>query len=95
MFAQEQAMKTKMGSRRNSTLSLTSALGRSGLVTPRPNRFTPGKNPVPIVYEAGRVPGPFWTDAENIACTDIRSPDRTARSESLYRLSYPDPPFVL
>jgi len=35
--------------------------------------------------------GPVWTDVENIASTGIRSPDRTARSESLYRLSYPGP----
>ena len=30
--------------------------------------------------------------AENLAPTRIRSPDRPARSESLYRLSYPGPP---
>ena len=29
--------------------------------------FTPGKNPVPILQEAGWVPGQVWTDAENIA----------------------------
>jgi hypothetical protein len=28
---------------------------------------------------------------ENLAPTGIRSPDRPARSKSLYRLSYPDP----
>jgi hypothetical protein len=30
-------------------------------------------------------------DAENLSPTWIRSPDRAARSESLYRLSYPGP----
>jgi hypothetical protein len=35
--------------------------------------------------------GPVWTGAENLAPTGIQSPDRPARSESLYRLSYPDP----
>ena len=35
-------------------------------VTPWPH-FTPGKDPVPIVQEAGWVPGPVWTGAENIA----------------------------
>jgi hypothetical protein len=30
-----------------------------------------------------------WTGAENFAPTGIRSPDRPARSQSLYRLSYP------
>jgi hypothetical protein len=35
-------------------------------VTPRP-LFTPGKDPVPIVQEAGWAPGPVWTVAENLA----------------------------
>ena len=35
-------------------------------LTPRP-LFTPGKDPVPIVQEAGWVPGPVWTGAENLA----------------------------
>jgi hypothetical protein len=48
-------------------------------VTPRP-LFTPGKNPIHIVQEAGWAPGAFWTGAENIAPTGIRSPDRQARS---------------
>jgi hypothetical protein len=56
--------------------------------TPRPY-FTPGKDPVPIVQEAGWAPGPVWTGAENLAPTGIRSPDRPARSQSLYRLNYP------
>jgi hypothetical protein len=55
---------------------------------PRP-LFTPGKDPVPILQEAGWAPGPVWTGAENLAPTRIRSPDRPARSQSLYRLSYP------
>ena len=50
--------------------------------------FTPGKDPVPIVQEAGWVPGPVWTGTEILAFTGIRSPDRPARSQSLYRLSY-------
>ena len=57
-------------------------------VTPRPF-FTPGKDPVPIVQKAGWAPGPVWTGAENLASTGIRSPDRPARNQSLYRLSYP------
>ena len=59
-------------------------------VTPRP-LFTPGKDPVPIVQEAGWAPRPVWTVAENLADTGIRSPDRPARSQSLNRLSYPGP----
>ena len=54
-------------------------------VTPRP-LFTPGKDPVPIVQEAGWSPGPVWTGAENLASTWIPSPDRPTRSQSLYRL---------
>jgi hypothetical protein len=40
--------------------------------------------------EAGWAPGPVWTGEENLAATGIRSPDRPARSQSLYRLRYPD-----
>ena len=29
--------------------------------------FTPGKDPVPIVQEAGWAPGPVWTGGENLA----------------------------
>jgi len=45
---------------------------RRGLVvssTPQPN-FTPGKEPVPILQEAGRASGPFWR-AENLVPTGI------------------------
>jgi hypothetical protein len=34
---------------------------------PHPGRFTPGKEPVPIVQEAGCDPGPVWTGVENLA----------------------------
>jgi len=53
-----------------------------------PAALYPGKDLVPIVQEAGWAPGPVWTDAENIATTGIRSPDRPACSQSLYRLTY-------
>ena len=49
----------------------------------------PGKDPVPIVQEAGWASGPVWTGVENLALTGIRSPDRRARRQSLYRLHYP------
>ena len=51
----------------SSNLSLTLALGGGGWLKPPPGRFTPGKNPVPIVQEAGWAPGQVWTGAENIA----------------------------
>jgi len=56
-------------------------------VTPR-SLFTPGKDLVPIVQEAGWAPGPVWTGVGNLASTGIRSSDRPARSQLLYRLSY-------
>ena len=40
-------------------------------VTSRP-LFTPGKDLVPILQEAGWAPGPVWTGAENLAPTGIR-----------------------
>ena len=43
------------------------------------------------LQQARWAPGPVWTGAENLAHTGIRSPNRPARSESLYRLSYPGP----
>jgi len=51
--------------------------------------FTPRKDPVPIVQEAGWAPGPVWTGAENLAPNGIRPPDRPAHSQSLYQLRYP------
>jgi len=38
--------------------------------TPRLN-LPPGKNPVPILQEAGWTPGPVWTGAENLVPTGI------------------------
>ena len=55
--------------------------------TPRPH-FTPGKEPVPILQEAGWAPGPAWTGGKSRPHRDS-IPDRPARSQSLYRLSYP------
>ena len=65
--------------------SLTSALAGGRCSTPCPCRFTSGKDPVPIVQEEEWAPGPVWTAAENLAHNGIRSPDRPARSEQLFR----------
>jgi hypothetical protein len=54
---------------------------------PRP-LSTPGKDPAPIIQEAGWAPGPVWTGAENLALTRIRSLDRPACSQLLYQLSH-------
>jgi len=51
--------------------------------------FSPWKDPVPIVYEAGWAPEPVWTGAANLSPTGIRSLDSPARRQFLYRLSYP------
>jgi len=56
-----------------------------------PAAFTPGKDPVPILQQAGWAPGPVCIGVENLAPTGIRSPNLPARSESLYQLRYPDP----
>ena len=55
--------------------------------TPRPH-FTSGKDAVPILQEAGWTPGPVWTDGKSRPHRDS-IPDRPARSQSIYRLSYP------
>jgi hypothetical protein len=50
---------------------------------------TAGRDPVPIVQEAGWAPGPVRTGTENLAPTRIQSLDHPAHSQLLYRLSYP------
>jgi hypothetical protein len=61
--------------------------GEGSAVTPR-LLFTPRKDPAPIIQKAGWAPGPTWTGAENLIPTGIWSPDRPARSQLLYQLSY-------
>jgi len=75
----------------SSTLSLTSSPDGGGWSTPRPGRFTPENDPIPIGQETGGAPRPVWMGAENLAATGIRSTDHPSRSESLYRLNYPGP----
>ena len=48
--------------------------------------FTPGKDPVPILQEAGWVPGPVWTGGKSRPDRDS-IPNRPARRHSLYWLS--------
>ena len=57
-----------------------------------PAASTPGKDPVPIVQEAGWAPGPVWTGGKSRPPRDSIL-DRPARSQSLYRLSYPGAAF--
>ena len=55
--------------------------------TPRPH-FTRGKDPVPILQEAGWAPGQVWTGGKSRPHRDS-IPDCPARSQSLYRLNHP------
>jgi hypothetical protein len=76
----------------SSTVSLTLALGRDGWSTPRPGRFTPGKETQYPLCRRVCAPGSVWTGEENLALTGmIPSLDRPNRSKSLYRLRYPGP----
>ena len=53
---------------------MTAALEGGEWLAARPGRtLPPGKDPVPIVPEAGWAPGPVWTGAENLVATGIRS----------------------
>ena len=67
----------------SSILSLTSALYGGRWLTPRPDRFTPGRET--------RYPFYRRLVAENVTPTGIRSPNHPACSESLYWLCYPGP----
>jgi hypothetical protein len=62
---------------------------RGWVVSTTPRPLYPGKDPVLLVQETGLAPGPVWTCAKNLFANGIWSPDRPARSQSLYRLSYP------
>ena len=55
--------------------------------TTRPH-FTVGKDPVPIVQEAGWAPGPVWTGGK-IRPHRVSIADHPASNQWLYRLSYP------
>ena len=52
-----------------------------------PGASTPWKDPVPIVQEAGEAPRSVWTGGKFRPHRDS-IPDRPARSQSRYRLSY-------
>jgi hypothetical protein len=67
---------------------MISALEGGGRSAPCLGCFTPGKDPVPIVQEAGWAPGPVWTWEKILAPTGIRSLDCPAHSQPLYWLSH-------
>jgi len=51
-----------------------------------PAALPPGKR-VGTRFIGGWVPGPVWMGAENLAPTGIRFTDRTASSESLWKVA--------
>jgi hypothetical protein len=82
-FTLEQVAKAEMGRPCITLLFLQPRPGWGGWSKPSSGRFTPGKDPVPIVWQVGWTPGPVGTGAD-LAPTGIRSQDRPARIESLY-----------
>ena len=67
---------------------MTAALEGGVWSAARPGRtLPPGKDPVPILQEAGWAPGPVWTGGKYSPRRDS-IPDLPARSQSLYQLSY-------
>ena len=79
-----------MGEQRyRSTLSLTSVLQGGWVVNATPRPLYPRERPGTHCIEGWWAPGLVWTGSVNLAPTGIRSPDRPANSDSLYRLHYP------
>ena len=76
----------------SSTLPSALLLGGGGLSNPRPGRFTSrGKTRYPLYRRLGGPQGRSARVRRISSPTEIRSPNLPARSESLYRLSYPGP----
>ena len=59
-----------------------------------PAVLPPGKTRYPLYRRLGRPQGRSGRVRKISLPTEIRSPDRPASSESLYRLSYPGPPIT-
>jgi hypothetical protein len=77
--------------RYNSTLSLTSALDGVGGQPHAPAALPLRKTRYPLYRRLGGPQGRSGLVQQNLVLTGIRSPDRPARSKSLYRLGYPGP----
>jgi hypothetical protein len=75
----------------SSTLSLALALDGGGWSTPCRGRFTPRKDPVPIVQEAGWAPEPAWMGAENLTPPGF-NPQTVQPIASRYTDCHPSPP---
>jgi len=66
-FTLEQATKAQSGRRCVALLFFNLAPDGMGGQRHAPAALPPGKDPVPIVYEAGWAPGSVWMDAEKLA----------------------------
>ena len=93
-FTLQQATKAQKGS----TLSLTSALNVVGNQRHTPAALPQGNTRYSLYRRLGVPPGRSGQVREISpppTPAGTRSPDRPARSESLYRLSYPSPQYLL
>ena len=67
-----------------------------GWSTPLPSCFTPGKEiRYPLYRRLDGASGPVWKCVKNLTHAKFRSLDRSARNESLYRLSYSGPLYFI
>ena len=78
----------------NSTLSLSSALDGVGGQRHAPAALSPGKTRYPLYRRLGGPQGRSGQVRKISPPTGIRSPDRPARSQSLYGPSYPGPTYM-
>jgi hypothetical protein len=60
-----------------------------GSASPPGRTLPPGKTRYPLYRECGWALGSVWAGEENFTTTGIRSPDRPARRQLLYRLHHP------
>ena len=70
--------------------SMTAALERGEWSAALRGLLNPGKDPVPIVQEAGWAPGPVWTGGKFRPHRDS-IPDRPARSSVVILTELPGP----
>ena len=59
---------------------------RTSVVSAKLRHLTSGKEPIPIVQEAGWAPGLVWTGEENLTATGIPFAQYLARSECIVQL---------
>jgi hypothetical protein len=79
----------------NYTLPLTSALDGVCVQHYTPAVLPPVKNRYPLYRKLGGPQSRSWRVWKNLIPTRIRSPDRPACSQSIYRLGYPGPDIQL